>query len=124
MNRNEIEKFKAKDLEIEKLKNEIESLKKSGFKNKSMIDPDKYLFHLSVGEFLTLIEQPEQPKVKEYDFTDKKYVYGIAGIASLFGCSKTTAGKILHGGKIDKAVIRLGQKITIEADLAMQLNRL
>ncbi|MCJ7821206.1 MAG: DUF3853 family protein [Bacteroidales bacterium] len=52
---------------------------------------------------------------------DKKYVYGITGIAELFGCSKTTANAIKQSGRIDKAIIQVGRKIAVDADLAMSL---
>ena len=37
--------------------------------------------------------------------TERKYVYGILGIAKLFGCSLPTANRIKKSGKIDKAVL-------------------
>lgn len=36
------------------------------------------------------------------DSTLKKHVYGIVGIAKLFGCSMPTANRIKKSGKIDQ----------------------
>ena len=46
--------------------------------------------------------------------TDRKYVYGIAGIARLFGCSLPTANRIKKSGQI-------GRKIIVDAELALEL---
>lgn len=53
--------------------------------------------------------------------TDKKYVQGINGIASLFGCSKSTAQRIKNSGIINDAITQIGRKILVDADLALQL---
>jgi hypothetical protein len=53
--------------------------------------------------------------------SSKKYVYGIAGIARLFGCSMPTANRIKQSGKIDKAITQIGRKIIVDAELAIEL---
>lgn len=53
--------------------------------------------------------------------SEKRYVYGIAGICEIFGCSKPTAIRIKKSGKIDKAITQVGRKIVIDAELALQL---
>ena len=53
--------------------------------------------------------------------SSKKYVYGIAGIARIFGCSMPTANRIKQSGKIDKAITQIGRKIIIDSDLALEL---
>ena len=55
-----------------------------------------------------------------YD-TERKYVYGILGIAKLFGCSLPTANRIKKSGKIDKAITQIGRKIIVDAELALEL---
>ena len=55
------------------------------------------------------------------DTTQKKHVYGIAGIASLFGCSLPTANRIKKSGKIDRAITQIGRKIIVDAELALEL---
>ena len=63
--------------------------------------------------------------------TSRKYVYGIPGIArlfgcslptaNLFGCSLPTANRIKKSGKIDKAITQIGRKIIVDAELALEL---
>lgn len=53
--------------------------------------------------------------------TTKKYVYGIAGIARLFGCSIPTANRIKQSGKIEKAITQIGRKIIVDSELALEL---
>ena len=48
---------------------------------------------------------------------EKRYVYGLAGIARLFGCSLPTANR----GKINRAITQVGRKIIVDADLALEL---
>lgn len=51
----------------------------------------------------------------------KQYVYGLAGIARLFGCSLPTANRIKQSGKINCAITQIGRKIIVDADLALEL---
>lgn len=53
--------------------------------------------------------------------TEKRYVYGIAGLCEIFGCSKPTAIRIKKSGRIDKAITQVGRKIVIDVELALQL---
>lgn len=52
---------------------------------------------------------------------EKRYVYGLAGIARLFGCSLPTAKRIKQSGKINRAITQVGRKIIVDADLALEL---
>ena len=74
-------------------------------------------------EFLYLQQNGDQPERPPYVVADKskKYVYGIRGIAELFGCSIPTASRIKQSGKIDKAVTQIGRKIIVDAELALEL---
>ena len=54
--------------------------------------------------------------------TQKRYVYGIAGIASLFQVSYVTACK-LKEGILKPAIMQQGRKIICDADLAIELFR-
>ena len=81
----------------------------------------KPLFSLTVGEFLDLQRKVDEPVIQDFTIKSEKYVYGIDGLAKLFKCSRTTAGKIKASGKIDKAVSQMGKKIVINADLAVEL---
>jgi hypothetical protein len=48
-------------------------------------------------------------------------VYGIAGIAQIFGCSIPTASRIKRSGVINAAISQVGRKITIDVDKALEL---
>ena len=52
---------------------------------------------------------------------EKRYVYGLTGIAHLFGCSLPTANRIKQSGKINHAITQIGRKIIVDADLALEL---
>lgn len=83
----------------------------------------KLLWQMTGEEFLFLQQNAEQKEVKNpmpID-TNKKYVYGILGIAKLFGCSIPTASRIKKSGKINKAITQIGRKIIVDADLALEL---
>lgn len=56
-----------------------------------------------------------QPKTEEH------IVYGIAGIAQIFGCSIPTASRIKKSGIINDAVTQVGRKIVVNADKALEL---
>lgn len=91
---------------------------------------DKPLFQLTLGEFIEAMNgmKSMEPAVEEKKPTQvsvgndgKKYVYGINGIAQLFGCSKPTANRIKRSGKIDGAITQIGRKIIVDADKALEL---
>lgn len=82
----------------------------------------KLLWQMTGEEFLFLQqnggEQEQQPYVVA---PSKKHVYGIRGIAELFGCSIPTANRIKQSGKIDRAITQIGRKIIVDAELALEL---
>lgn len=84
---------------------------------------EKPLWQMTGEEFLYLQQNSPhtegQPSV--IVDTSKKYVYGILGIAKLFGCSIPTANRIKKSGKIDKAITQIGRKIIVDAELALEL---
>lgn len=49
------------------------------------------------------------------------YMYGLAGIARLFGHSLPTTNHIKQIGKINRAITQIGRKIIVDADLALEL---
>lgn len=84
------------------------------------------IWQLTVGEFLDMQQQHIELYGKpineeEPPCNDKRFVYGISGLAELLNCSKATAQRIKNIGVIDKAIIQFGRKITIDADLALEL---
>ena len=50
-----------------------------------------------------------------------KYVYGLKGLAELFGCCKQTAFNIKKSGRIAPAIKQIGRILVIDADLALEL---
>ena len=75
-------------------------------------------------EFIFLSKHASnQTEAQPQPITDmeRKYVYGIPGIAKLFGCSLPTANRIKKSGKIDKAITQIGRMIIIDAELALEL---
>lgn len=83
----------------------------------------KPIWQMTGEEFLYLQQNGEQAKQQPYIVADnsKKYIYGIRGIAELFGCSIPTACRIKQSGKIDKAITQIGRKIIVDANLALEL---
>lgn len=48
-------------------------------------------------------------------------VYGVAGIAKIFGCSVPTASRIKASGVIDGAITQVKRKIIVDVDKAIEL---
>ena len=91
-----------------------------------MTDENKPLWQMTSGEFMeflkeglnrTVATEPVSPLAN----THKTYVYGIAGIAKLFGCSIPTANRIKKSGEVDQAITQIGRKIIVDAELALEL---
>lgn len=93
-----------------------------------MDEKNKPLFALTVGEFLDLQKKAE-PETQARETVSPalpdspRYVYGLKGIAALFGCGMVTASKIKRSGMIDRAVTQIGRKIIVDAPLALELVR-
>lgn len=89
-----------------------------------MEDKDKPIWQLTIGEFVAILES-RLPVVKiesiPKNTTDIKYVYGIAGLAKLIGCSKNYAGILKRTGMFDEAISQNGRTIIIDAELALKL---
>lgn len=51
----------------------------------------------------------------------KHYVYGLAGLSKLLGCSLSTAQRIKASGILDSAIAQHGRIIIVDADLALEL---
>ena len=84
----------------------------------------KPVWQMTGEEFIMLSRRASgQTEAQPQPVTDtsRKYVYGILGIAKLFGCSLPTANRIKKSGKIDKAITQIGRKIIVDAELALEL---
>lgn len=84
---------------------------------------EKLLWQMTGEEFLSLQnhQESESETQEELNSTTKQFVYGLKGLATLFGCSIPTASRIKASGKIDKAITQIGRKIIVDADLAIEL---
>ena len=87
------------------------------------IDPNTRIIDLTVGELMELIEAAQTEKTTPQAPTapEKRFVYGIDGIAQVFNCSMTTANRIKASGRIDRAIMQNGRIIVVDADLALEL---
>ena len=83
----------------------------------------KPLFQLTTEEFVFINKNSQENKSvnTEKISCQKKYVYGILGIANLFGCSKSSATRLKKSKKIDAAITQVGRKIIVDAELALKL---
>lgn len=77
---------------------------------------EELLFLAQHGNMSTKAKE-ENSSAKE----ERRYVYGLVGIARLFGCSLPTANRIKQSGKINRAIPQVGRKIIVDAELALEL---
>ena len=75
-------------------------------------DHEYMLKHVLMESFTSVDAEPS---------SQKRYVQGYQGIATLFGCNKSTAQRIKKSGIIDEAITQVNRKILVDADLALQL---
>ena len=74
-------------------------------------------------ELLSLIESKSGNQVADSGVTtpsEKKYVYGINGIANFLGCSKSTANRLKKSGRFDRAIKQDGRKIIADAAILLE----
>ncbi|MDV2444478.1 hypothetical protein CMV00_11850 [Elizabethkingia anophelis] len=76
------------------------------------MDLETPFWQITVGEFLELQNKKN---------AEKKYEYGLKGIAKIFGCSVSQANRIKRSGIINEAIIQNGNIIIIETEKALQL---
>jgi len=50
-----------------------------------------------------------------------KYVFGLKGFASLFGCTTQTAYNWKKSGKFDSAIYQHGRKIVVDVEEALKI---
>ena len=85
---------------------------------------DKPLLTCTVEEFLDLAFEKFARLTADIDDEVKpkrNYVYGLAGLSQLFGCSISTAHRIKKSGVIAPAISQNGKIIVVDADLALDL---
>jgi hypothetical protein len=74
------------------------------------MDHNKKISDLTVEEFISLNR-----------IIEKKYEYGIKGIAKIFGCSRDKAQKIKNSGDIDGAIYQNKNTIVVDVNKALEL---
>ena len=82
---------------------------------------EKPFFSMTGSEILQLFGTIAEAKTVSQDFTEKKYVFGIRGLASILKCGMTNAQRIKNTGIIDDAIYQAGRKIVIDSEKALQL---
>lgn len=65
--------------------------------------------------------QDSPPQSNSEKKSEKKYVYGIDGIAEIFGCSRPTASRIKKSGRINAAIRQIRRKIVVDVELVLSL---
>ena len=76
------------------------------------IDPKTPIWQLTVEEFLEVANKLN---------AEKKYEYGLKGIAKILGCSLSKANEIKSSGILDSAIVQNGNIIIVEIDKALKL---
>lgn len=70
------------------------------------------IWQLTVEEFLEIL--------KNFT-TEKKYEYGLKGLAKILGCSVSKASEIKSSGILDSAIIQNKNIIIIDKEKALEL---
>ena len=76
------------------------------------IDPRTPIWRLTVEEFL---------EVSKKINSEKKYEFGLKGLAKMLGCSISKASEIKSSGLLDDAIIQNGNIIIIDKEKALSL---
>lgn len=77
--------------------------------------PETKIADLTVGQFSELVRQLIGTAAPQ------KYVYGLQGLADLFGVSLSSAKRIKSSGILRRAIHQQGRTTVVDADLAMRL---
>lgn len=85
------------------------------------ITSDTRIIDLTVGQLMDLFAKAQAPATQAQPKEEKRFVYGIAGIAQIFNCSMTTANRIKASGRINDAITQHGRIIVVDANKALQL---
>ncbi|HBV17505.1 DUF3853 family protein [Epilithonimonas ginsengisoli] len=76
------------------------------------IDLTTPIWQLTVEEFL---------QVSKNIGYEKKYEYGLKGLAKILGCSVSKASEVKSSGLLDKAITQNGNIIIIDKEKALEL---
>lgn len=86
-------------------------------------DPNTRLIDLTVAQLAEIIDKAVEDSLRrrQPQDTTPQLVYGIKGIADLFGVSERQARYIKSSGAINKAIRQQGRTIVTDAVLALEL---
>lgn len=76
------------------------------------IDHSTPIWQLTVGEFL---------EISRGFSSEKKYEYGLKGLAKILGCSVSKASEVKSSGLLNEAIIQNGNIIIIDKEKALTL---
>ena len=76
---------------------------------------------LTLGQLKEALGTTTVAQIPQEQHTEKRYAYGLRGLADIFGCSLPTASRIKSSGQIAGAIKQVGRKIIIDIDLALEL---
>jgi len=88
-----------------------------------MIHQDTRLIDLTVAQLAEVIDMAVEASLRRRsaETKPKRLVYGIKGIAEIFGVSERQARNIKASGTISKAIRQQGRTIVTDAELALDL---
>lgn len=88
---------------------------------------DTRIIDLTLGELLDAMEERFRKVQNAESYqpadNDKRFVYGLKGLAKLLGCSKTTAQRLKSSGDYDTAITQIGALLLIDADEVLRIAR-
>ena len=88
------------------------------------INDNTRVIDLTLGDFLDIVETRVRQVLNgttPNEAEKRRYVYGLKGLMTLLGCSKTTASRLKQSGKLDAAITQCGSLIIIDAEKTLQL---
>lgn len=88
-----------------------------------MVQQDTRLIDLTVAQLAEVIDMAVEASLRRRSTEAKprRLVYGIKGIADIFGVSERQARNIKASGTISKAIRQQGRTIVTDAELALDL---
>ena len=84
-------------------------------------DMNTRIIDLTLGELLEAIEDRVKDYQRQPEKEEKRFVYGLKGLAKLLGCSKTTAARLKATGNYDEAITQIGALLLIDADKVLEI---
>ena len=85
-----------------------------------IVDDNVFVATLTLGELKSAL-MPMMTGNVTVQNTERRYEYGMRGIAKVFGCSVPTAQRLKKSGVIDGAIVQTGRKIVVDVERAIEL---